>query len=266
MTSTLLTSIDGPVARITFNRPEVRNAVNAEMLIAMREFLKHIERDTSVRCIVITGAGDHFMAGGDVGGFKATLEMSKEERQREFEARVQQHAGLFALLARVPQPVIASIRGATAGAALGFVAGADFAICESSSIFILAHVKIGASPDGSSSYYLPRVLGVRKAKELAILGDKLTAQDALDFGLVNWVVPDGEVPAATEKLVKKIIDAPRVSVQWAKKLMNESLTNSLQQQVQLEAEGFAAAAGTDDFAEGVSAFMEKRAAKFNQAK
>jgi 2-(1,2-epoxy-1,2-dihydrophenyl)acetyl-CoA isomerase len=264
MSAQLLTTIDGPVARITFNRPEVRNAVNHEMLMAMREFLHRIEHDQSVRCIVLSGAGEHFMSGADVGGFHEALKKSGEQRRQEFETRVQSTGGLFVTLARMPQPVVASVRGAVAGAAIGFVAGADFVVCGSSSIFILAHVRIGASPDGSSSFYLPRVVGVRKAKELAILGNKIGAEEARDLGLVNRVVPDTEVAAATEDLVKKVVDAPRRSVRWAKKLMNESLSNTLERQLQLEAEGFAEAAGSDDFVEGVNAFLGKRSPNFNQ--
>jgi 2-(1,2-epoxy-1,2-dihydrophenyl)acetyl-CoA isomerase len=264
MSEQVLTKIEGAVARITFNRPEVRNAVNHEMLVAMREFLKRIEHDTSVRCVVLAGAGEHFMSGADVGNFKEPLGTPNEQRGRDFEARVQSTAGLFVMLARIPQPVVASVRGAVAGAALGFVAGADFVVCGSSSIFVLAHVRIGACPDGSSTYYLPRVLGVRKAKELAILGVKMSAEEARQSGLVNFVVPDSEVESRTEQLVKRIIDAPRRSVQWAKRLMNTSLDNSLETQLQGEARGFGECAGSDDFAEGVSAFLEKRAATFNR--
>ena len=264
MSESLLTVIDGPIARITFNRPEVRNAVNQEMINKMRDFLQRIENDTAVRAVVISGAGEHFMSGGDVSGFQDALSKTNEERRRDFEARVQNAGGLFAVLGRLRQPVVASVRGAVAGAALGFVTGADFALCADNSIFILSHVRIGASPDGASSFYLPRAVGVRKAKELALLGGKMEAQEALACGVVNWVVPDAEVVPRTEALLRKLVDAPRLSVQWAKKLMDVSLHNTLERQLQLEAEGFAAAAGTDDFSEGVRAFMCKRPPKFNQ--
>jgi 2-(1,2-epoxy-1,2-dihydrophenyl)acetyl-CoA isomerase len=164
MTQEILTKINGAVATITFNRPEARNAVYFEILEVMREFLIRIEQDRRIRCIVLTGAGEHFMAGGDVMGFHRILQQSGAERQAYLTARVAANSGLFMQLARMPQPVVARIRGAVAGAALGFVGGCDFAVCEEKSIFVLAHVKIGASPDGSSSYYLPRLLGVRKAK------------------------------------------------------------------------------------------------------
>jgi 2-(1,2-epoxy-1,2-dihydrophenyl)acetyl-CoA isomerase len=262
MTSDILTEIDGAVARITFNRPAVRNAASPAMLTAMREFLGRIEQDARVRCVVIGGAGEHFMAGGDVQAFGETLRRPPAERRAEFAARIRSTAPLFTQLARMPQPVVAKVRGAAAGAALGFVAGADFAICSANALFILAHVNIGASPDGSSSYYLPRAIGVRRAKELAILGRKVAAAEALAMGLVTQVVPDAELDAAVGALVEQIVAAPVASVRCAKALMNESLANPLERQLELEAECFAECAGSADFVEGVSAFIGKRRASF----
>jgi 2-(1,2-epoxy-1,2-dihydrophenyl)acetyl-CoA isomerase len=264
MTTDVLTEIDGPVARITFNRPAVRNAASMAMLTAMRQFLLEIEQDRRIRCVLITGAGEHFMAGGDVQGFSEMLNRPPAQRRTEFEGRVQSAGTLFVQLGRMPQPIVAKVRGAAAGAALGFVAGADFAVCGASSVFVLAHVNIGASPDGSSSYYLPRVLGARKAKELAILGQRLGASEALAAGLVTQVVPDTDLDTAVATLVDKIVAAPAESARRAKLLMDQSLGNSLERQLQLEALCFAECAATDDFAEGVSAFVEKRKAVFNK--
>jgi 2-(1,2-epoxy-1,2-dihydrophenyl)acetyl-CoA isomerase len=264
MTTDVLTEVDGPVATITFNRPALRNAASPAMLARMHEFLIALETDRAVRCIVITGAGEHFMAGGDVQAFREALKRPGAERRAEFAARVSSTAPLFMQLARMPQPVVAKIRGAVAGAALGFVAGADFAICNAGALFVLSHVNIGASPDGSSSYYLPRVVGVRRAKELAILGRRVSAEEALALGLVNQVVPDSELEAAVGALTQKIVAAPAESVRCAKTLMNQSLRHTLEQQLQLEAECFAQCAASDDFAEGVTAFMEKRPARFNR--
>ena len=264
MTDELITQLDGPVARITFNRPAARNAVTQTLLKALCEFLESIEHNPDVRCIVMSGSGEHFSAGGDVVGFNKVLTMSAAERRQEFIGRVGRAGAAFALLERLRQPIVARVRGAVAGAALGFVAGSDFVVCGTSALFILAHVKIGASPDGASSYYLPRNIGVRKAKELAILGEKITAADALSLGLVNYVVPDAELDAAVERLVSKIVAAPAESVRRAKMLMDRSLGNTLKQQLELETEAFAACAATDDFVEGVGAFVAKRAAVFNK--
>jgi 2-(1,2-epoxy-1,2-dihydrophenyl)acetyl-CoA isomerase len=205
------------------------------------------------------------MAGGDVIGFREALQKPGPERRSEFEARVQSAAPLFIQMARMPQPIVARVRGAVAGAAVGFVAGSDIAICSDTAIFIVAHVHIGASPDGSTSYYLPRMVGVRKAKELAIFGAKLTAPDALELGLVNRVVPDAELERVAEEVVTAIVAAPATSVRRIKTLMDRSLDNSLERQLQLEAESFAECAATDDFVEGVSAFAEKRKARFNRS-
>lgn len=264
MSAEVLTEIDGPIARITFNRPAARNAVTQAMMLEMRKFLHRLERDSAVRCIVLSGAGEHFSAGGDVIGFKDTLQTTGEERRANFEARIQIAGPLFVQLGRATVPVVAKVRGAVAGAALGFALGADFTVCGSSAIFILAHVNIGASPDGSASYYLPRMIGVRKAKELAILGQKIPADEALTLGMINRVVPDAELDAAVESLLQKIVAAPATSVRRAKLLMERSLGNSLEQQLQLEAESFAECASTADFVEGVTAFAEKRKAVFNR--
>jgi 2-(1,2-epoxy-1,2-dihydrophenyl)acetyl-CoA isomerase len=171
----------------------------------------------------MAGAGEHFMAGGDVMGFKETFAKPSHERRAEFEARIGSVAPLFRQIARMPQPIVARVQGAVAGAAVGFVAGSDFAICSQNAIFIVAHVNIGASPDGSTSYYLPRAVGVRKAKELAMLGERLGAQDALEFGLVNRVVPDAELDTAVATLVDKIVAAPATSVRRIKLLIDRSL-------------------------------------------
>jgi 2-(1,2-epoxy-1,2-dihydrophenyl)acetyl-CoA isomerase len=264
MNPELLTETQGAVARITFNRPAARNSVNRPMLLEMQKFLQSIEADARIRCIVLSGAGEHFMAGADITGFQEALQRNGDERRSEFEARIQATIPLFLQLARMPQPLVAKVQGAAAGAALGFIGGADFAICGASAVFILAHVNVGLSPDASASFYLPRVIGVRKAKELAILGQKLTAPEALELGLVNRVVPDAELDAATALLVEKIVAAPAASVRRAKLLMDQSLNNNLETQLSLEARCFGECAGTADFVEGVGAFMGKRKAGFNR--
>jgi 2-(1,2-epoxy-1,2-dihydrophenyl)acetyl-CoA isomerase len=264
MTQELLTEIDGPVATITFNRPEARNAVHHDLLMIMQDFLLRLENDRSVRCIVLTGAGDHFMAGGDVMKFHRLLQLPGADRGASLTAQVAANSSLFLQLARMPQPIIARIRGAVAGAALGFVGGCDFAVCEDNSIFVLAHVKIGASPDGSSSYYLPRLIGVRKAKELAFFGERVSAREALEMGLVSHVVPADQLDVKVQELVSKVVAMPDESLRRAKMLMNVSLFNSLETQLALEAESFGACARTDNFKEGVNAFVEKRPAVFNK--
>jgi len=264
MSTDLLTSIEGPVARITFNRPQARNAVNQGMVTAMAGFLEKVAADDSVRCVVLTGAGEHFMAGGDVSGFGDVLSQSAEERRAAFLQRVHNAAPVFRHLLTMPQPVIASVRGACAGAAVGFAACCDFILAAESALFLVAHVHIGASPDGATTYALPRRVGTAKAMEMAMLGGRVSAQQALVAGLVNQLVPDAELAAATEKLAQQIVALPASSVRHIKSLINQSINNTLDRQLELEAEAFADCAASPNFVEGVSAFLEKRKAEFNK--
>ena len=259
----VLTSVDtNGIARIVFNRPHARNAATREMMDGMREFLKRIEHDPAVRVIVMEGAGEHFMAGGDVKGFGQTLDMPPAERKREFENRISHAAMLFTVMERLEKPVIAKVRGACAGASVGWVAASDFALVSDNALFVVANTLIGASPDGGVSWHLPRIVGLRKAKEMAMLGDRLSAQEAVDAGLGNWLVPDAELDERTEKLALKLSRAASFAVGRAKAMLNASSRNSLHTQLQFEAESFAACAATDDFAEGITAFTEKRKPAF----
>ncbi|RJG08280.1 enoyl-CoA hydratase/isomerase family protein [Massilia cavernae] len=196
----LITEIDGPIARITFNRPQARNALTAGMVVAMREFLKQIETDPSVRCVVMTGAGDHFMAGGDVAGFAQALDAAPGERRRDFEERARSAMSLFAAMERLPQPIIAKVRGAVAGASVGWVAASDFVLVSDTALFVVAHILLGTSPDGAVTWHLPRAIGLRKAKEMALLGDRLSAAEAVAFGRQNRTSSaDAELDAETEE-------------------------------------------------------------------
>ncbi|HEX5806390.1 MAG TPA: enoyl-CoA hydratase/isomerase family protein, partial [Macromonas sp.] len=143
----LLTEIDGPVARITFNRPKQRNALTAGMVEAMAEFLKQVEQNPSVRCVVITGAGEHFMAGGDVAGFAAAVDATPADRRADFERRARSGVPIFAVMERMPQPIIVKVRGACAGAAVGWVAASDFVLVSDTALFVVAHTALGTSPD-----------------------------------------------------------------------------------------------------------------------
>lgn len=260
----LLTVIDGPVARITFNRPQARNAANSGMVEKFAEFIEKVAVDKSIRCVVLTGAGDHFMAGGDVVGFNTVLTQTPEERRADFTGRVRASMPIFKHLFTMPQPVIARVRGACAGAAVGFAASCDFVIADETALFLVAHVLIGASPDGATTYALPRRVGTAKAREMCMLGGKVSAQEALASGLVDTLVPDGELDGAVEKLVNQLLALPASSLRNIKRLIHESFHNGLEDHLLLEADMFADCAADDNFIEGVTAFMEKRKAQFNK--
>lgn len=249
-------------AIVTLNRPEARNAITPEMTRLFNDFLQSIEHDRAVRCVLLRGAGEHFMAGGDVKSFSETASMSGAERQRSFEARVHAVTPLLLTMQRMPQILVTAVRGACAGAGLSWVAGSDLTIAARSSIFVLAQINIACSPDGSGSYWLPRAVGLKRAKEIALLGGRATAEEAERWGLVNRVVDDADFDAAVEDLIKRLAAGPATALGRTKRLLNQSLSNNLAAQLELEAASFAACAAEPDFLEAVGAFVEKRKPRY----
>ncbi len=258
MTDHLIYTKEDGVATLTMNRPEVLNAFSMDMRQAMYEAIDEIEHDPTVRCVVLQGAGDHFMAGGDVKSFAEFYEMPGAERQAYFERRVHNiHPMLFAMR-RMDKPIVASVKGGCAGAGMSFMMACDLTIAADDSFFKFSYVGIGASPDGSGSYHLPRIVGTRKALELAMLGDRFDVEKAEKYGLVNWVVPRADLEEETAKLAHRLANGPTVSIGSVKRLMYASHANSHEAQLSMEAEGFGRCAATEDWIEGVRAFNEKR--------
>jgi 2-(1,2-epoxy-1,2-dihydrophenyl)acetyl-CoA isomerase len=258
----VLTSVDKGIARITINRPQARNAMTAAVIQQMLEFCRRIENDPAVRCLSISGTGEHFMAGGDVKGFLEVIDRPGEELRSNFEQRSLDAAPLWVILERMPQPVVCSVRGYSAGAALSFVAGADLTIASDNAKFLLAHVGLGLSPDAATSYHLPRVVGVKMAKQFAFFGDRIDAQEAYRLGLVNWVVPDAELETKTEEILNRLASSPSISLAQSKRLMNQSLRSTISEQLTAEGISLGHCAASDDIKEGVRAFVEKRKAQF----
>jgi len=256
--SPVLLNVDGPVARIVFNRPKVLNALSVDAANAFLAACHSIAADKSNRVVVIAGEGRAFMAGGDVSAFAGPAD---EVAVRVPTIMEPLHEGLE-ILAGLPQPVIASIQGAAAGAGMSIALSTDLAIAADNAIFTLAYARLGASPDGSSSWTLPRLVGLRKAMEIALLSEVYDAAEALRLGLVNRVVPAAELDAETDKLARRLAAGPTVAFGQMKKLLRTSLDASLHDQLAAEARAFGACIPTADFAEGVDAFLNKRAATF----
>lgn len=254
--------IQGAIATITFNRPEVRNALSPELRAGLGDFSAQVEQDPGIRCLVLRGAGGHFMAGGDIKGFKARQQLSPEQRKVEILKGL--HGLHFAInrLRRMPKPVLASIEGAAAGAGLSLVAACDLAIASADSFYILAYANIGLSPDGSSTYFLPRMMGMKKAMELTLLPEKFDAETAKEIGLINRVVPAAELEAETAKLAERLANGPTYAFGRAKALMDSALNNTLETQLELEGLAIADCMETADHNEGVNAFLDKRAPVF----
>lgn len=259
----LVTRISDGIARMTIDRPEARNAMSAPIIQAMAAFAREVEADPSARVLLISGTGDHFMAGGDVKGMTGALALPPAERRADFAQRSVDAAPLWLTLERMPQPVVCKVRGYSAGAALSFVAGADLTIASDTAKFLLAHVGIGLVADGATTYHVPRAVGLRKAKQLAFFGDRIDAAEALAIGLVTQVVADAELDEAVEALLARLAAAPSVSLANAKRLMNASLSNDIAAQIAMESEAVGACGASDDLIEGVRAFVEKRQPVFH---
>ncbi len=262
MNDTALLDVAGGVATITLNRPKALNALNAEMKEALLEINTRVEFDPEIRCVVVKGAGAHFMAGGDVKGFYADRDNSLHQKRRRFlEGINAMHPIMFAFR-RMPKPVIASVQGYAAGFGMSLALGCDLVICSDDAKFAMAYVRIGTSPDGTGTYFLPRIVGVKKAMEFAMLGDDVDAATAARHGMVNFVVPRDRLEAETAGLADRLANGPTHALGNVKKLIHGSLDREYEAQLQLEAECFASNVETEDFREGVSAFAEKRKPEF----
>lgn len=258
MTDHLLVEKKDGIATLTMNRPKVRNALSLEMRFAMYDAFEEIEHDPDIRCVLLRGAEGHFMSGGDIKGFEEYTKMTPEKRNSYFERRIHDFHPMIMKMQNLRQPIVAVIEGAAAGAGMSFMMACDLAIASTNSFYKFSYVAIGASPDGSGSYYMPRIIGVRKALELAMLGDTFDAQKAYDLGLVNFLIEEENFEEETAKLARRLADGATTSMGSIKKLMYASHANSVETQLAMEAKGFGNCAATDDWLEGVSAFLEKR--------
>jgi 2-(1,2-epoxy-1,2-dihydrophenyl)acetyl-CoA isomerase len=259
---TVLLARDGPVARLTLNRPASLNTLDLAMVDALVAASAALAKDTSVRVVVLAGSGKHFMAGGDVRTFHDTLNRPPDERHAVFDDLVERIHFAIETIHRLDAPVIARVQGAVAGFGLSMVCACDLAIASDDAYFAAAYRQIGLTPDGGMSWSLPRLVGARRAAAILLLSERFGAQEALAMGLVNRVVPGAELDAAVEKVVAAIASGPRGALARTKRLLRQSSTCTLPEQLRAEAASFAACSSTDEFVEGVTAFVEKRPARF----
>jgi 2-(1,2-epoxy-1,2-dihydrophenyl)acetyl-CoA isomerase len=264
MNDPVLLTIEGAVATITLNRPKVLNALDGAMVDGLEAVLERIEASADLRVVVLTGAGAGFMAGGDIRAFQTVMGLAPAERRAFFERFINRFHPIIVMLRRLPLPVVARVHGAVAGAGMSLMLACDLAIAAEDAVFTLAYCHLGTSPDGGSTYFLPRHVGSKKAMEIALLGDRFDAATALQLGLVNSVVPAAELERRVEKLAARLASGPRDAIAATKRLLNQSGGVALPTQLQAETEHFAACAATPDFAEGVAAFIGKRPAAFGK--
>lgn len=249
---------DGPVLEIRLARPEALNAVNAMMADEMVEVARLIGGAHNARAILLHGEGRAFMAGGDVAGFQANLQDMTPFLRRVFAG----FHGLVTALRSAPQPVVGALHGAVAGGGLSLALACDFLVAGQGTKFSFAYRRLGASPDGGSTYMLPRLVGLRKALELLLLRNMFSAQEALDFGLINLVVEDSLTLAEARLIAARVAQNAPMANASTKALLSASFEQRFDVQLKEEERAFLACAATADFAEGVEAFLTKRAAAF----
>jgi len=247
------------VAWITINRPKAFNALNLQAMQELFDIANRISSDPTVRCAVLTGAGDKaFCAGGDVAGFAA----NSDDIARLLKEMTAYLHSAVSRLAWMDAPLIGAINGVAAGAGLSMAACTDLAIAAESASFTSAYTKIGLSPDGSSTYFVSRILGRRRAMELFLTNRTLSSQEALEWGLLNEVVPDGQLQEQVNKLATKLAKGPTKAHGGIKKLMQMALNDTLESQLERETRSIVELSQTHDGREGVQAFIAKRKPDF----
>lgn len=263
MSDLVLIETEGGIATVTLNRPKALNALNQELADEFVAALDDLERDSGVRVVVVRGAGGTFMAGGDVKGFHEVASEGDPGKLRDsFETLISAVNRAILILDRMPQPVIASVEGAVAGFGLSLAAATDLVVAAEGTRFTLAYSRIATSPDGGATYTLPRLVGPKKAAEIALLSDVFDAQEALRLGLVSRVVAAASLEAETRKLAERLARGPAYAYARTKALLRGSLSNDLETQLQREKKSFIDCCTTVDFAEGIAAFVEKRKPEF----
>lgn len=252
----LLTEIEGGVLTLTLNRPEALNSLSTELLTALAKSLAAAAEDDSVRAIVVTGSGRGFCSGQDL---KADI----AEDGGDIRSHLRQHyLPVIEGMRRLEKPIVAAVNGVAAGAGLSLALAADLRVAAESATFVQAFVRIGLVPDAGGTFYLPRLIGLGRALELAMLGDSIDAQEALRIGLVNRVVPDSELASATAELAGRLARGPR-SVGLIKRVLHQSFEADFYAQFGNEERAQLEALESEDFREGIKAFLEKRPAGFS---
>lgn len=254
---TIELAIADGVASLTFNRPDKLNSFTTEMHAEVREALTTIQADTSVRCLLITGNGRGFCAGQDLADEVASADIGATV-ERDYNPLVRS-------LTTLPMPVICAVNGIAAGAGANIALACDIVLAARSASFIQAFCKIGLVPDSGGTWTLPRVVGHARAMALTLLGDKISAEKAESWGMIWKCVDDADLMPEALKLAKHLATQPTKGLAMTKQAIHAAGTNTLDQQLNLERDLQAAAAASDDFKEGVNAFLEKRAPAFKGA-
>lgn len=255
--SLILTKIENGIALIQLNRPEVFNSFNREMALQLQTFLDLCDEQDTVRAIVITGNGKAFCAGQDL------KEVTSPELNPGFKKILEEHYNpIIRKIRAIEKPIIAAVNGVAAGAGANIALACDVVVASEHASFIQAFSKIGLIPDSGGTFFLPRLIGFQKASALMLLGDKVSAVEAERYGMVYKVFSGETFETEVEKLANTLSKMPTKALGMTKRLLNQSMTNDLHAQLNLEGELQIEAAGSEDYSEGVAAFVEKRTPNF----
>lgn len=253
----ITTQIENKIATLTLNRPEVFNSFNREMALLLQNEMDSCEKNPEVRAIVIIGSGKAFCAGQDL------KEVTSPELNPGFKKILEEHYNpIITRIRNIEKPIIGAINGVAAGAGANIALACDVVVASENASFIQAFSKIGLVPDSAGTFFLPRLIGFQKASALMMLGDKVSAEEAEKLGMVYKTVPSENFMEEVNNIASILANMPTKALGLTKRLLNNSMRNSLEEQLNLESKLQIESAQSEDYAEGVDAFVNKRKPEF----
>jgi 2-(1,2-epoxy-1,2-dihydrophenyl)acetyl-CoA isomerase len=258
--------LSGGILTITLDRPQVGNAIATAAVPQLEQIFRAAAVDRDVRVVLIRAEGPVFCAGGDVKGFAETIDQPPEARRAEYRERLDRLGAEITAFLDLPCPVVVACQGAVAGAATAYPLAADIAIGEPGTRLVFPHQRLAIPPDGGLSHILPRIVGVRKAMEIALTAATIGAEEAVRLGMLSRIVDADRLQEEALTVARRLSAAPQGAVRSARALIRASLDRGLQEQLDAERDAVADAAAGEDFEEGVRAFVEKRRADFPSAR
>jgi 2-(1,2-epoxy-1,2-dihydrophenyl)acetyl-CoA isomerase len=252
----------GGAAKIELNRPDALNAWNRQLGIDLLAAVSEVADDDSVRAVMVTGAGRGFSSGADLKDLSGREERTAEGHPNVHKVLTERYHPIIRQIRTMPKPVLAAVNGPAVGIGMSLALAADLVVAKESAYFLLAFVNIGLVPDGGSSLFVPSRIGFARAAEMAMLGERVPAPQALEWGLINRVLPDAGFDRDAHALLERLASGPTRSFAGTKRQLNSWLYTRMEEQLELEADVQQEMAGSRDFVEGVLAFVEKRQAAF----
>ena len=265
MAQTVLWEVVDGVGRLELNRPESLNSVNPAMIDGLLASSSQAASDPAVRAVIVRGAGENFMAGGDVKWFREQQALPAEDCRQSLASLIEGVQAAVLNFRQMDKPVIAAVHGAVAGFGLSLMMAADLVLASEKAYFTLAYSNIALSPDGGATWSLARHVGLKRAMEIALLGERFDASRAYQLGLVNRLLAPEQLASEVQQLARRLACGPGLALARTKALLNQSFDHSLEAQLLAEQRGFADCAAHPDFAEGLAAFFEKRRPVYGQA-